>query len=133
MAFMLSDTKILSYDTIREIFESGFSRIPVYGIDRQNYTGLLYTKDLILADPGDEMKLQDFINIFDRQALSFSQDFNLTDALNAFKNGQAHLALVRKMCAEGVKNPRCETVGVITLEDIVEEIIQDEIVDEGDV
>jgi len=132
-AFMLSDKKALSYDTIREIFESGFSRIPVYGTDCNDYTGLLYTKDLILADPEDEMGLRDFISIFDRQALSFKEDLTLPCALNLFKQGQAHLALVRRMCLDDVKSPRCETVGVITLEDIVEEILQDEIVDEDDV
>eukprot|EP00971_Amphidinium_carterae_P094434 1869477-Amphidinium_carterae.1 len=52
-AYMLSLETRLDYETIREIFEHGFSRVPVYGRDKHDYRGLLYTKDLMLADPED--------------------------------------------------------------------------------
>jgi metal transporter CNNM len=50
-AYMLSEETRLGFNTVREIFETGFSRIPVYGRDKHDYRGLLYTKDLMLADP----------------------------------------------------------------------------------
>ena len=40
---------LLGYDLIREIFETGFSRVPVYGRDKNDYVGLLYTKDLVAS------------------------------------------------------------------------------------
>ena len=58
----------MGYTAIREIFETGYSsvalaldvesrgRIPIYGNNKHDYRGLLYTKDLMLADPEDEMK-----------------------------------------------------------------------------
>lgn len=131
--YMLSIETRLGYDTIRDIFHTGFSRVPVYGRDKHDYRGLLYTKDLMLADPEDEMKLGDFIKIFDRKSNTFNMDTTLLQALNFFKKGKTHLALVREMIESDDITPRCELRGVLTLEDIVEEILQEEIVDETDV
>lgn len=132
-AYMLSTETRLGYDTIREIFETGFSRIPVYGRDKNDYRGLLYTKDLMLVDPEDEMKLGDFIPIFHRKVESFFQTTKLVEVLNAFKKGGTHMGLVRDVNTEVDTDPRFEVCGVLTLEDVVEEILQEEIVDETDV
>jgi metal transporter CNNM len=132
--YMLSIDTRLGYDTIREIFHTGFTRVPVYGCNKHDYRGLLYTKDLMLADPEDEMKLGDFIKIFDRKSTTFTMDTTLLQAINFFKKGKTHLALVREMVVdEDDAAPRCELRGVLTLEDIIEEILQEEIVDETDV
>jgi len=88
---------------------------------------------LMLADPEDEMKLGDFIKIFDRKSNTFTMGTSLLEALNTFKKGKTHLALVREMTINDDVNPRCELRGVLTLEDVVEEILQEEIVDETDV
>jgi metal transporter CNNM len=51
-----------------------------------------------------------------------------------FKSGdKGHMALVQEVNTEGEGDPFYETVGLVTLEDIIEEIIQQEIVDETDV
>lgn len=47
--------------------------------------------------------------------------------------GQSHIAIVQKVNTEGEGDPFYEVVGVVTLEDVIEEIIQSEIVDETDV
>mmetsp|Transcript_18208 Transcript_18208/g.42588 ORF Transcript_18208/g.42588 Transcript_18208/m.42588 type:complete len:638 (+) Transcript_18208:121-2034(+) len=131
--YMLSKETRLGYAAMRQIFESGFSRVPVYGEDKHDYRGMLNTKDLMLADPEDEMRLDDFIGIFDRKVAQFRLDTKLVDALDAFKKGKTHMALVREPNVEDSVNPRVETLGLITLEDVMEEILQEEIVDETDV
>jgi metal transporter CNNM len=130
---MLQSDMPLGYDAMRAIFESGFTRIPVYGNDRHDFRGMLNTKDLMLADPEDEMKLGDFIGIFDRKVENFTLDTSLTEALETFKKGKTHLALVRHLNLEDGSRPRIEVRGLITLEDVIEEILQEEIVDEHDV
>lgn len=132
-AYMLQADITLGYETIREIFETGFSRIPVYGRDRNDYIGLLYTKDLMLVDPADEISLRDFINIFQRKVETLFKEDKLPKALNAFKKGGTHMGLVRCVNATVDTNVHVEICGLISLEDIVEEILQDEIVDETDV
>lgn len=46
--------------------------------------------------------------------------------------GRSHMAVVQKVNSEGAGDPFYETVGVVTLEDVIEEIIQSEIIDETD-
>lgn len=132
-AYMLSIDTVLGYDKIREIFETGYSRVPVYGKDKHDYKGLLYTKDLMLADPEDEMKLGNFIQIFTRKVETFWRNTRLVDCLNTFKKGGTHMGLVRKTEFLDDKNPAFTILGVLTLEDVMEEILQEEIVDETDV
>jgi len=132
-AYMLSTEVRLGYEIIREIFETGYSRVPVYGKDKHDYRGLLYTKDLMLADPEDEMKIGDFIQIFQRKVETFFKTTKLVEVLTIFKKGGTHMGLVRVPNTTDSMNPHFEVVGVLTLEDVVEEILQDEIVDETDV
>lgn len=131
--YMLPAGCCLGYERIREIFETGFSRIPVYGCDKHDYVGILYTKDLMLADPEDEMRLGDFIQIFSRRSETFFKDTKLVNVLNAFKKGGTHIGLIREVNTDSDINPKVEVRGIVTLEDIVEEILQEEIVDETDV
>ena len=42
---------------VAHVMQSGFTRIPVYSGVRQNITGVLYVKDLILIDPDDNTEL----------------------------------------------------------------------------
>jgi len=54
--------------------------------------------------------------------------------LSEFKKGQYHLAFVRTIVLEyASRDPTYELVGIVTLEDIIEEIIQSEMNDETDV
>merc|ERR1719469_1453993 len=132
-AYMLSQDQRLDYETIRQIFETGDSRVPVYGLDKNDFKGLLYTKDLMLADPEDEMKLGDFIHIFQRKVETFFKHTKLVEVLTIFKKGGTHMGLVRVPNTKETTDSYFEVVGVLTLEDVVEEILQDEIVDETDV
>lgn len=62
--FMLDVKTKLTFDTIREIYEVGYTRIPVYDVtvSKDIIVGILYVKDLILADPQDAIEVGTIIN-----------------------------------------------------------------------
>jgi len=131
--FMLGVDEKLSFDTIGKIFKTGFSRIPIYEISRNNVIGLLFVKDLIFIDPEDEVPIRSFIQIFGRAIELVWPDDTLGDVLAELKKGRSHLAVVRDVNNEDeAQDPFYEIKGIITLEDIVERILGDAIVDETD-
>lgn len=131
--FMLSVDDKLSFETIAKIFKTGYSRIPVYEVSRDNVIGLLFVKDLIFIDPEDEVPIKSFIQIFGRGTHLVWPDDTLGDVLAELKKGRTHLALVRDVNnADDEQDPFYEVKGIITLEDIIEKIIGDTIVDETD-
>mmetsp|Transcript_20926 Transcript_20926/g.45562 ORF Transcript_20926/g.45562 Transcript_20926/m.45562 type:complete len:771 (-) Transcript_20926:2372-4684(-) len=131
--FMLEVDEKLSFDTIGKIFKTGYSRIPVYEISRNNIIGLLFVKDLIFLDPEDSVPVRSFIQIFGRNVHLVWPDDTLGDVLTELKKGRSHLAVVRDVNNEDEsQDPFYEIKGIITLEDIVERIIGDSIVDETD-
>ena len=123
--YMLHISLTLDFKTVGEIFETGYSRIPVYDKDKNDVVALLFAKDLILVDPDDETPLRYFVSIFGRPVDTFNDTATVRTAFIKLKQGHCHLALV--------KNAEAKLVGVITLEDIVEEIIQGDINDETDI
>eukprot|EP00547_Thalassionema_nitzschioides_P001516 CAMPEP_0194207484 /NCGR_PEP_ID=MMETSP0156-20130528/6212_1 /TAXON_ID=33649 /ORGANISM="Thalassionema nitzschioides, Strain L26-B" /LENGTH=517 /DNA_ID=CAMNT_0038934257 /DNA_START=413 /DNA_END=1963 /DNA_ORIENTATION=+ len=131
--FMLNvDTK-LDFTTIAQIFKTGYSRIPVFEVNQNNIIGLLFVKDLIFIDPEDETPVRNFCQIFGRGVHVVWPDDNLGDVLRELKKGKSHMALVRDVNRDDEsQDPFYEIKGIITLEDIIEEILGDEIVDETD-
>lgn len=131
--FMLEVDERLNFETIGKIFKTGYSRIPVYEISRNNIIGLLFVKDLIFLDPEDCVPVRSFIQIFGRNVHLVWPDELLGDVLKVLKKGKSHLAVVRDVNNEDEsQDPFYEVKGIITLEDIVERIIGDSIVDETD-
>jgi len=143
-AYMLEESCKLSFAVVRDIFDHGFSRVPVYARERQHVVGLLFVKDLIFVDPEDEVPLAEYLRVFERSIELVDAESNLDDVLRIFKRGRGHLALVlgqpRKssMVEADCLSPlhgsdKSFIVGLVTLEDIIEEILGDEIIDETDV
>jgi metal transporter CNNM len=132
-AYMLAADARLGYDLIAAIFKTGFSRIPVYEVSRNNVIGLLFTKDLIFIDPEDETPVRTFAEIFCRGLHVVWPDDRLGDVLRDLKKGHSHMALVRDVNNDDpTQDPYYEIKGIITLEDIIEVILGDDIVDETD-
>ena len=96
------------------VIKSGYSRIPVYGENRDNIKGLLYSKDLLphLNKPAN-FRWQSLV----RQAYFIPETKMIDDLLNEFQLNKVHLALV--------VDEYGGTSGLITLEDILEEIVGD--------
>eukprot|EP01104_Vermistella_antarctica_P001228 TRINITY_DN1128_c0_g1_i1.p1 TRINITY_DN1128_c0_g1~~TRINITY_DN1128_c0_g1_i1.p1 ORF type:complete len:606 (-),score=152.92 TRINITY_DN1128_c0_g1_i1:143-1960(-) len=131
--FMVEVRDILDEQLVSVIWEKGYSRVPVYDKDRQNIVGLLFAKDLALLNPKAGLPVSRLLPMYGRKLPRVFHDVPLNEMLAEFKAGQSHMAVVRRVNDEGPGDPVYESMGVVTLEDVIEEILQDEIVDETDV
>eukprot|EP00079_Xenopus_tropicalis_P011408 XP_002937228.2 PREDICTED: metal transporter CNNM1 isoform X1 [Xenopus tropicalis] len=131
--FMLRSDAVLDFSTVSEILRSGYTRIPVYeGEDRSNIVDILFVKDLAFVDPDDCTPLQTVTRFYHRPLHCVFNDTKLDAVLEEFKKGKSHLAIVQRVNNEGEGDPFYEVMGIVTLEDIIEEIIKSEILDETD-
>ncbi|XP_054030878.1 metal transporter CNNM4 [Dryobates pubescens] len=130
--FMISSDAILDFNTMSEIMESGFTRIPVYEEERSNIMDILYVKDLAFVDPDDCTPLKTITKFYNHPVHVVFHDTKLDAMLEEFKKGKSHLAIVQKVNNEGEGDPFYEVLGLVTLEDVIEEIIKSEILDESD-
>ena len=132
--YMLPLKSVLNFETVSEIREQGYSRIPVFEGDRSNILHILFAKDLMFIDPDDNMPLAMVCEFYNNEVNFVYADTPLNVMFNEFKSGEkGHMAFVQEVNASGEGDPFYETIGLVTLEDIIEEIIQQEIVDETDV
>ncbi|NXY74692.1 CNNM1 protein, partial [Glareola pratincola] len=131
--FMLRADAVLDFTTVSEILRSGYTRIPVYEGDRRdNIVDLLFVKDLAFVDPDDCTPLQTVTRFYRRPLHCVFNDTRLDTLLEEFKKGKSHLAIVQRVNNEGEGDPFYEVMGIVTLEDVIEEIIKSEILDETD-
>ncbi|XP_045437934.1 metal transporter CNNM1 isoform X2 [Pipistrellus kuhlii] len=131
--FMLRSDAVLDFSTVSEILRSGYTRIPVYeGDQRHNIVDILFVKDLAFVDPDDCTPLLTVTRFYNRPLHCVFNDTRLDTVLEEFKKGKSHLAIVQRVNNEGEGDPFYEVMGIVTLEDIIEEIIKSEILDETD-
>ncbi|XP_045198084.2 uncharacterized protein LOC123552470 [Mercenaria mercenaria] len=161
--YMLDINRNLDHDTMSEIIEQTHSRIPVYDGQQDNVVALLLVKTLIKLDPDDATPIRSLVEDgTGRPVLHTNTDKPLFDLLNEFQEGRGHLAIVHEYRGHEVATERqsseldddphrpllqnnsqddddflldiqSQAVGIITLEDVLEELIQEEIIDETDV
>ncbi|XP_028631322.1 metal transporter CNNM4 [Grammomys surdaster] len=130
--FMIRSDAILDFNTMSEIMESGYTRIPVFEDEQSNIVDILYVKDLAFVDPDDCTPLKTITRFYNHPVHFVFHDTKLDAMLEEFKKGKSHLAIVQKVNNEGEGDPFYEVLGLVTLEDVIEEIIKSEILDESD-
>ncbi len=117
---MFEYSQKITDDLMQGVRESGLSRFPVYSVEQDNIVGILYSSQLIGADSigktVGEVALSDVKFI--------KEEDSLDDTLRMFLREHKHLCIVQDEFGG--------LAGVLTLEDILEEIIRKEIVDERD-
>ncbi|WP_416446202.1 gliding motility-associated protein GldE [Leeuwenhoekiella sp. A16] len=100
-------------DIIPPIIENGYSRIPVYKENMDTISGILYVKDLLPHIDKQDFEWTSLL----RPAYFVPENKKLDDLLNEFKDKRNHLAIV--------VDEYGGTSGLISLEDIIEEIVGD--------
>ncbi|XP_078284943.1 metal transporter CNNM3 isoform X5 [Rhinoraja longicauda] len=130
--FMLSAGAILDFNTMSEIMQCGHTRIPVYEDEKSNIVDIVYVKDLAMVDPEDCTPLNTITKFYNHPLHFVFNDTKLDAVLEEFKKGKSHMAMVQKVNNEGDGDPFYEVMGLVTLGDVIEEIIKSEILDESD-
>jgi len=112
------------YDEIlNQIITTAHSRFPVYQGERENVIGILLAKDLLKLQRAPELNLRTLL----RPATFIPESKELNDLLRAFRANRNHLAIVVDEFGR--------TAGLVTIEDVLEQIvgeIEDEFDIEGD-
>ena len=130
--YMIEASSPLDRTTLRNIMATGFSRIPVYHNDVQNVIGMLLVKDLLLVNPDDAVSVAWSERGLVRGIRRVPESLPLFDLLHLFRKGSSRLALVCREKQEGKGSDDGCITGLVTLEDVIEELIQEEILDETD-
>ena len=104
------DTNKKFVEIVNNIIEKGFSRVPVFNDNLDKIQGVLYVKDLI---PHLEKKDFNWISLL-RKPLFIPENKKLDDLLTEFKTKKIHIGIV--------VDEYGGTSGIITLEDVIEEI-----------
>ncbi|MFN3523429.1 MAG: HlyC/CorC family transporter [Phenylobacterium sp.] len=111
-------------ELVAAALESAHTRLPLYRDDPENIVGVLHAKDLLQAIAEADGRMDDLdIAAIAREAWFIPETTKLKDQLNAFLKRQTHFALV--------VDEYGALQGLVTLEDILEEIVG-EIEDEHD-
>lgn len=109
------ETKLM--DAINAIIDQGHSRIPVYRGSLDEVAGLLYAKDLLKCLTRPKEKIPETIEPLVRKPIFAPETQKVSDLLGMMKQKGQHMAIVVDEFGG--------TAGLITLEDIIEELVGD--------
>ncbi|MFC1721254.1 CNNM domain-containing protein [Patescibacteria group bacterium] len=120
VSFMIEENDLLDTKHLNGIKRSGFSRIPVFQGSRDKIVGVLNVKSLIDLSNGKRV-----YDIYNRNKIfEIHEDEKLDELMSRFINTKTHMAYVM--------NDHHTFLGLVTMEDVIEEILRMEIVDETD-
>jgi len=117
----IKKTEFLGPLVLSELHELGHSRLPVIGSDINHVVGTLHLKDLLSLDIKRSVTAE---KAMDARVYYIRQDQSLEHALAAFMHTHHHLFIVI--------NKNRETVGLLTLDDVIGALLGRKIIDEDD-
>jgi len=115
--FASAETKIP--DIVQLIIQSGHSRIPIFKDNIDNIIGTVHAKDLLSHCKMEDLEVQDIV----RAPYFIPETKKISEVLKDLRDNKSHLAIVIDEYGG--------TAGILTLEDVIEEIIGD-VMDEYD-
>ncbi|XP_078741111.1 metal transporter CNNM4-like, partial [Lampetra fluviatilis] len=130
--FMLSIDSTLDFQTMSQVMQSGYTRVPLYEGERGNVVDLLCVRDLSMVEPADCTPLRTIARFYSRPLHFVFNDTQLHAVMDEFRRGRSQLAIVQRVNSEGEGDPFYEAMGVVTLEDVVEDIIRSELLGDTD-
>ena len=114
--FTMSADTILDEETMNIILSAGYSRIPIHAPGNEsNFVGMLLVKMLITYDPEDCKPVRHFALATLPET---RPETSCLDIVNFFQEGKSHMVLVSELPGED-----SGALGVVTLEDVIEELI----------
>lgn len=116
---MVNGNETIGPVLMAELHKSGFSRFPVFMGKKDNIVGMLYLRDLVKAKTGGSIEKTMHTDVF-----YVHEEQPLTDALQAILKTRHHQYIV--------VNSFEEYVGIITMEDVLEQVVGKAIIDEFD-
>lgn len=119
---MFDENQKLNHSFFEDVSDEGYSRFPIYSGNKTNIVGVLFAKDLLTED--EDISIMQTEDAFDKNVMRIKGSAYLDTVLARMLKQKQHLAIVEKSSGEAI--------GVLSLEDIIEEIIQVEIEDEED-
>lgn len=136
---MISSDVLLDEITLEKIMKVGYSRYPVFEKgNREFILGYILVKNLIIVNPSEKKPVSS-LKLFEPIVVHPEED--LLKLLNIFQEGKSHIAFVSYdpeetlQCIQENKAPcsmKAKSIGIVTLENVIEKIIQEEIYDEAD-
>lgn len=100
--FMIPGDAILDFNTMSDLMESGYTRIPVFEGERSNIVDLLSVKDLAFVDPDDCTPLKTITKFYSHPLHFVFNDTKLDAMLEEFKKG---MSMFFKSCRPGSTCP----------------------------
>lgn len=116
-------SELLGPLVLNDLHKTGHSRFPVINGDLDHVVGVLHTHDLLVLDAGKHSATVK--EVMEARVLYVHQDQTLDHVLSAFLKSHHHLFIV--------VNEYRETVGLLSLEDVMEALLGRKIIDEFDV
>jgi len=122
MIHFIDRSEFLGPLVLSELHKLGHSRLPVISDDLEHVIGVLHLRDLLSLDIRESDTAE---QVMEKKVFYIRHDDTLEHALAAFLKTRHHLFIVI--------NELRETVGLLTLEDVIEALIGRQIVDEDDI
>ena len=100
-------------DIAKTFIENSYSRLPVYGEDMDDIIGILHEKDFFIAYHNNNKTITKYL----QKPVHVSEHIKIADLLQVLKTKKCHMAIVVDEFGG--------TMGIVTMEDIIEELIGD--------
>ncbi|CAF2743244.1 unnamed protein product [Rotaria sp. Silwood2] len=132
--YMLDKDRKTDAELLLDVHKHGFSRIPVYSKERSNVIGIVKLRDFALITPEQYHLTVKHVLEFHSHVYGHAKATDsLYNLMQEFLKAHWHIALVQEVRTEENQDEIVYvTVGIITLEDVFEEILQREIIEETD-